>query len=307
MQKALRTITYNYHSPLNPAQLTVAQGEEFLAETELCTGGWLARAEDCWTPDKTCALNPTVVVAIDGAKPGDMLAVDVLRIEPDALGYTGFDTKLNPLAERIYPTDWGVYAKTVRLDGEFALWSDAVKLPLSPMIGTLGTAPAGEALSNARAGAHGGNMDVQEIAEGCTVYLPVEVDGALLHIGDVHALQGDGEINCSGGIECRSVVKLRARAVRRPEAYGCVRVENADCLMTVASDKSLETSFYLGVSQLLSWMEGEYGIPKKEGYLLLGQVMQARNTQFVNPTWSYVCKVPKKFLRRAQISDTISS
>ncbi|MDR1440491.1 MAG: acetamidase/formamidase family protein [Clostridiales bacterium] len=296
MQKALRTIAYDYHSPLNPPQLTVAQGEEFLAETELCTGGWLARPEDTWTPEKTCALNPAVVVAVEGANPGDLLAVDILGIEPDTLGYTGFDTKLNPLSERICPIAWGIHTKTVRIDSNFVHWSDAVKLPLSPMIGTLGTAPAGEALSNAKAGVHGGNMDVQEVAAGSTVYLPVEVGGALLHIGDVHALQGDGEINCSGGIECRSVVRLRARAVKRPAAYGCVRVENSDSIMTVACDKSLETSFYLGVSQLLAWMEDEYRIPKKDGYLLLGQVMQARNTQFVNPTWSYVCKMPKRFL-----------
>ena len=67
------------------------------------------------------------------------------------------------------------------------------------MIGVLGTAPELEVFSNAWPGPHGGNMDVQEVCPGATVYLPVNVPGALLHIGDVHAIQGDGEINCGGG------------------------------------------------------------------------------------------------------------
>lgn len=299
MLTAKRDITYNYHSRHNPPQITVQPGQPFLAETELCTGGWLTSQEDVWTPDKTCALNPTVVIAVADAKPGDLLAVDILSITPDTLGYTGFVNASNPLACRILPRDWGLNVKTVRIDEHVVHWSDKIKLPVAPMIGTLGTAPGEETLSNAKGGVHGGNMDVQEVRAGSTVYLPVEVDGALLHVGDAHALQGDGEINCSGGIECRSVVKLRARLLKRPPEYRCVRIEDAAHIMTVGCERTPEESFHLAVEQMVLWMVDDYAFPIEEAYLLMGQVMEARCTQFVNPTSSYICKMPKGILQQA--------
>lgn len=296
MKTVRRNITYNVHSPYNQPQISVEPGEEFLAETELCTGGWLHSAEDKWTPEKSCAVNPTVCVAIKGARPGDMLAVEILDITLDNLGYTGFDSALNPLANKIHFCDWGINVNTVRIDDDCIHWSDKLKLPVRPMIGTLGTAPREETLSNAKAGPHGGNMDVQEVCIGSTVYLPIEVEGALLHIGDVHALQGDGEINGSGGIECRSIVKLRVQLMKRPEQFHCVRIENEDYIMTVGCERSLEESIYKASAQLLQWMVEEYYFTVHEAYLLMGQVMEARSTQFVNPTYSYICKIAKQYL-----------
>lgn len=297
MQIASRNFTYNVHSPNNLPQITVKPGEEFLAETELCTGGWLLSPEDSWTPDKTCALNPTVCINVEGAKSGDLLAVEILDIIPDRIGYTGFNRKSNPLADKIMLHDWGLNVKTVTIDSQYIYWNESRKLPIRPMIGTLGTAPKEETLSNAKGGQHGGNMDVQEVCNGSTVYLPVEVDGALLHIGDVHALQGDGEINCSGGIECRSVVRLRVQTIKRPEQYRCVRIENEQYIMTVSCERTLEESFYIAAEQLLQWIVERYAFSVEEAYLLMGQVMEARSTQMVNPTRSYICKMPKQYLQ----------
>lgn len=296
MQKATRDLTYNVHSPHNRPQFTVAPGEVFRAETELCTGGWLHEPTDLWTPEKTCALNPTVVVAVEGTKPGDMLAVDILEITPDRVGYTGFINASNPLATLVRPIDWGYNVKTVEIRDGLIHWSDSLRLPVQPMIGTLGTAPAEEVLSNAKAGPHGGNMDVQEVRVGSRVYLPVAVPGALLHIGDVHALQGDGEVNCSGGIECRAEVVLRVEVMPGPTSFECVRIEDEAYLMTVACERSVEESFYLAMDQMLHWIEQRYGTPPQEAFLLMGQVLKARNTQFVNPTRSYICKMPKQYL-----------
>ena len=295
MQKAARDKTFNVHSPHNRPQLIVQSAEVFRVETELCSGGWLRGVEDSWTPDKTCALNPAVVVAVEGAKPGDMLAVEILEIEPDNVGYTGFNDS-HTVAGLIRPMCWGLNVKTVEIRDGFIHWSDRLKIPVQPMIGVLGTAPREEALSNDKAGPHGGNMDVQEVCAGSTVYLPVEVEGALLHIGDAHAIQGDGEINGAGGIECRSEVELRATVMPRPEDFRCVRIEDEHYIMTVACERSLEESFYLACDQMLNWMRQRNGIDPREGYLLMGQVLEARSTQFVNPTRSYICKMPKRFL-----------
>ena len=291
-----RNYTYDVHSATNKPQASVKPGEVFIAETELCTGGWLLSPEDTWTPDKSCASNPAVCVAVDGAGPGDMLAVDILSVVPDRIGYTGFDGKKHELANQIKIHDWELNVKTVEIDSEYIHWSDDIKLPVRPMIGTLGTAPADEVLRNIRGGPHGGNMDVQEVCPGSTVYLPVAVDGALLHIGDAHALQGDGEINSAGGIECRATAQLRVRLLKQPENFRCVRIENDEYIMTVACERSLEESFYLASEQLLQWIADEYSHSIEEAFLLMGQVMEARCTQFVNPTRTYICKMPKKYL-----------
>jgi len=297
MQKLSRAIIYNSHSPSNPPQFTVKSGEVFIADTELCTGGWLNSINDTWTPDKTTASNPAVCVAVEGAAPGDMLAVEIIKIVPDKVGYTGFDNDdPDNLCHKILRHDWGLNVKTVAICDQYVHWSDKLKLPISPMVGTLGTAPAGKEIGNTYAGPHGGNMDVQEVAAGSTVYLPVEVEGALLHIGDAHALQGDGEINGSGGIECRAEVTLRVTVMPRPQNFRAVRIENADYIMTVGCEADVNAAFYLACEQMVSWMVDDYGFSVNEAYLLMGQVMEARNTQFVNPTSSYICKMPKKFL-----------
>lgn len=299
MRIARRGETYDYHNHTNRAQISVASGEVFLAESELASGPWLHTHEDTWTPEKTLAHNPTVCVEVLGAKAGDMLAVDILDVVPDTIGYTGFGVDSNPLASRIRLHAWGLNTRTVRIENGMILWSDRIQIPIRPMVGTLGTAPAHEALANIKGGSHGGNMDIQEIEKGARVYLPVEVDGALLHIGDCHAIQGDGEICNAGGIECRADVTIRATVMPRPRSYQGVRIENANFLMTAACGRTVEESFEEASGHLLAWIAEDFDLSIEETYLLMGQVMEARNTQFVNPTFSYLCKMPKWILEKA--------
>ena len=297
MKTVSREQVYSFHSRFNEPQFTVQSGEVFTAETELCTGGWLASTEDTWTPEKSCAeANPAVCVAVEQAQPGDMLAVHILDIRPGPLGYTGFDKSINPLARRITGREWPLTTKTVEIRDGFVLWGGGLQLPVQPMIGTLGTAPEGAPIANTWGGRHGGNMDVQEVRAGNTVYLPVFAPGALLHIGDAHAVQGDGEINCSGGVECRAEAVLRVDVLPKPLQMEWPRIENDEFIMAVACCETAEESFCTAARELLGWMTEGYGLSPEEAYLLLGQVMQARCTQFVNPTRTYVCSIAKKFL-----------
>ena len=297
MQTASRNIVYDVHSASNKPQIIVKPHEIFMVETEMNSGGWLHSENDTWTPKKSCATNPVVCVGIESALPGDMLAVEIIDIIPDNIGYTGYFGDTAVLPNRIKKADWGLNTKTVRIDKDYIYWSETKKLPVRPMIGVLGTAPSVESLSTTRGGPHGGNMDVQEVCAGSIVYLPIETEGALLHIGDVHAIQGDGEINGAGGIECRSTVKMKVRLMKRPENFRCVRIENEKYIMTVACLRTAEESFYTATEQLIQWMTDDYGFTDHEAYLFLGQVMEARCTQFVNPTSSYVCKIAKEYLK----------
>jgi len=295
MQTAQRHILTGTHGPGSRPQITVGADEIFRVQTELATGGWLRSPADRWTPDRTSACNPTVVIAVDGALPGDILAVKILSLVPDTVGYTGFTDETNPICRLIKNREWNINTKTVEIRDGFVLWDDKRKLPIKPMIGTLGTAPAEEALSNAKGGPHGGNMDVPEVRAGSTVYLPVYVPGALLHVGDCHALQGDGEINCAGGVECRAEAVLQAEVIRGKRPLSCVRIEDEAYIMTVSCGRSLEESFYDAAAGMLEWMV-EYGFTEGDAYLLMGQVLEARATQFVNPTRTYICKMPKEYL-----------
>ncbi len=297
IRKVTRDVTYCTHSRFNQPALAVLPGETFVAETELCTGDWLKSIDDRWEPGVGFGPNPTVVVEVEGAQPGDMLAVCIDAIQPDELGYTGFAPGDNPFPDWIRHTEWGVVTRTVRIRDGLIEWSDKLKLPIRPMIGVLGTAPAEEVFSNAWPGKHGGNMDAQEVRPGATVYLPVNVPGALLHVGDVHALQGDGEICCGGGIECRAEVTLTVTLEPRPRRMSWPRIVDATHLTAVGCARPAEDAFRIATEQLVYWLADDYHMDERDAFLLLGQVLEARCTQFVDPLYTYVAKVHREYLR----------
>lgn len=298
MRRVKRDLVYTEHSRFNKPAIMVMPGEVFVVETELCSGTWLTSIHDTFSKEKAHGPNPTVVVGVESAVPGDVLAISILDIAVDTIGYTGFAPGTNPLARQILDRDWGpgLTARTVAIHEGFVEWSEKIKLPVKPMIGTLGTAPDQEVLLNSKGGIHGGNMDANEVTTGSVIYLQVFVPSALLHIGDVHAIQGDGEINQGGGIECRSEVTLRIDLMKKPVSMHAVRAENNDYIMGIACERSLEESFHVAAREVLNWMVDDFGFSHEEAYLLMGQVMEARCTQFVNPTRTYICKMPKKYL-----------
>lgn len=296
MRVAKRDNVYNKHSPHNKPSLRVREGEIFKVETELNGGPWLKSLDDKWHPSKSKGPNLCTCIEVINAEPGDILAVEILGIEVDKIGYTGFAGWRLNLCQQILPNDWDIVTKTVAIEDNYIQWDENIKLPIEPMIGTIGIAPADREISNAIAGHHGGNLDVQEVKKGSTIYLPIYVDGALLHIGDVHAIMGDGEINNGGGIECRSEVTLRVSTKSKPQTMEWIRMECSEYIMAIACEDDIKESFCAATRELILWMCEDYNFSKKQAYLLLGQVLEARCTVFVNETYSYICKIPKKYL-----------
>jgi amidase len=295
MRIVTRDVVYRQHSRFNAPALTVAPGEVFQAETELCSGPWLKSIEDHYSPEVGRGPNPAVVVAVDGAQPGTCLAVHIHELVPDPIGYTATG------AGGIFPDwiryqGWGLVTKTVAIRDGFVAWSDDLKLPIAPMLGVLGTAPEVEIYDNGWPGRHGGNMDVQEVCAGATVYLPVNVEGALLHIGDMHAIMGDGEICGAGGIECRGTATLSVEIVPRPERMRWPRIVDDTYITAVGCARPAEDAFRIAVEQLIYWLADQYGYAEPEAYLLLGQVLEARATQFVDPLYTYVAKIKRAYL-----------
>ncbi|MFW6269308.1 MAG: acetamidase, partial [Bacillota bacterium] len=103
-------------------------------------------------------------------------------------------------------------------------------------------------------------------------------------------------INGAGGIECRSLLTLKVDIIKKPKNMNWIRIESDDYIMTVSCCRSVEESFYEAACEMIFWMVNGFNYTENEAYLLMGEVMEARCTQFVNPTRTYICKMPKKYL-----------
>lgn len=298
MQVQKRDVLYAEISRHNPVTMRVASGEAFKVETELNSGTWLKSVDDIYNPAVKNMVNPcSGCIYIESAKPGDMLKISIIDIELSDVGYTCWRIKNNTYPHMTTNRTPNNATKTVRIEGGFVHWGGGIKIPVNPMIGVIGTAPALGAFGTAALGPYGGNMDVQEVGIGNVIYLPVYMEGALLHVGDVHAAQGDGEICGAGGIETRSVCTLKAEIMPGPERMLYPRLEGDDWIGTVGIAKPMEEAFNIAVNELVNWMTDEYGFTPHDAVLLLGQVLEARCTQVVDPLFSYVAKIKKEYLK----------
>ena len=278
---------HSLSSASNEPGLRVKPGEAFAVETEFCSGDWSGPE---WDWKLSNATNPAACIHVEGARPGMCLRVRIGEIEPCGVGFTAAKA-----AGALRRADWPDVKKTVKIEAGRVVWGDRYSIPIEPMLGVVGVAPpAGEAFLNSRNGPYGGNLDAQELTTGATAILPVYVEGALLHVGDMHALQGDGEICVWGGIETRGKVSLTIELAERPASMTMPRFENSTHIGAFGCARPAEDAFRQSTMELMGWMVEEYGFSREEAFMLLGSGMEARCTQFVNPTFTYVSKVRKE-------------
>lgn len=286
----------------NHSTLAVEPGEEFEVRTQMNRGPWLDGHPD---GERLRALlrggNPSSgCIVVRGARPGDMLGVHVGEFALADTGFTSFGGSNGAVPAMFGPSALGAQSRIVRIEHGEILWSDRLRIPARPMLGYVGVAPGNERFHNGWGGWWGGNMDVPEVTTGATVYLPVSVEGALLHVGDMHALQGDGEICGAGGIEAEGTVRLRCTLHPKPDGMGYPRIVDGTHIAALGMERPAEDAFRMALEHLVGWLgEGAEGHPpmaRGEAFLLLAQVMEARCTQFVNPTFTYVAKLHRRYL-----------
>ncbi len=255
---------------------------------------------------------------IEGAQPGDTLAVKILDIQVDgnqgvgafapgfgALNETNYTPMLHPpLPEKIwlYPIDHATNTATFKaLDSNFS-----VKIPLHPFFGCIGVAPAGgEARSSIVPAEFGGNMDSPEVSVGNTLYLPVNVPGALLYMGDGHAAMGDGEV-AGTAIE----VPLRTRLqinVLKGKKINWPRFENDDTIMAVGAYRPLDDALRIAFTELVGWIHNDYGLSELDTYELLSKVARIHLNEMVDPNYVVVALVEKKYLPPKKIMTNIDT
>jgi len=244
---------------------------------------------------------------IEGAEPGDTLAVKILDLQVDgnqgvgalapgfgALNPTLYTPMINqPLPEKIwfYPIDHATNTATFHaLDSNFS-----VKIPLHPFLGCIGVAPAaGEARSSIVPAEFGGNMDAPEVSVGNTLYLPVNVSGALLYMGDGHAAMGDGEV---AGTAIEVPLRVRVQVdVLKGKKLNWPRFENGEEIMAVGIYRPLDDALRISFSELVAWMHSDYGLSDLDAYELLSKVARIHLTEMVDPNYVVIASIQKKYL-----------
>jgi amidase len=290
-------------------QLHIEPGESIAIYTEDAFGGVITSADDLPSHALGPYLNPqTGPIHVNGAEPGDVLAVTIEAIEPTRdwaascfVPYFGGLTATkatrllhDPLPERVY-----IYA----LEDDVFRYEDKLAIPWRPFLGTMATAPDLEAISALTPFNQGGNMDVRDTCPGNTLFLPVAVDGALFFTGDAHGNQGDGEL-CGVALEITAKATLRFDLVKgRPLSNP--RIESPDALLAVGSARPMEDAARIAYSELVDWLTDSYGFDRLDAYQLLTQAGTLYVGNMVDTNYSLVAGIKKSFLPEP-VSDSIA-
>jgi acetamidase/formamidase len=284
----------------------IAPGTRIISWAEDCFDGAVRTVDDL--PSKVVSLNhdnpQTGPFHVDGAERGDTVVVHILNLRPArdygvSSFFPGFGAIVGTertavLAPDPPETTWRydlnaerTVARTTSRDGRHS-W----EIALAPFLGCLGVAPAmGEARSTIVPGPFGGNMDCPEVRAGNTVYLGVNVPGALLSFGDGHYAMGDGEIigtAIEGAMDVEIYVELiKGRATPVP------RIENADEVMFVGSGRPLEDAARVAFKAMVGWVRERTQMTEMDAYQFVSQTAQAPIIQLVDPEYTVLVKLRK--------------
>src|SRR5262245_16883382 len=294
---------YNPYSFAPPPALHVKPGDRVVTKT-------IDAAGVDWN-GKQVGMGPnpqTGPFYVDGAEPGDVLVVSIEKLETNrAMAYSG--SLLAP-----YTVDPAAIAARVDRDAKRLTWPidkaravarldqtdvqpGGIELPLRPMLGCVGVAPARkEAISTAAPGAFGGNMDYAFMGAGVKLMLPVNEPGALLFLGDGHARQGEGEV-AGTGLETSLDVEFTVDVIKK-KAIGWPRLEQATHIMVLGSARPLLEAFQHATSELQRWLMADYGFTERGAQAFMGQATEYEIANVVDPNFTVVAKIRKSTLRR---------
>ncbi len=200
----------------------------------------------------------------------------------------------NPLEEQYFFWRLDLKKKVAVCDLKHSRLS-RIEIPLDPFIGSIGVAPPfGKVEMSLTPGEYGGNMDCVETREGTTLYFPVFVKGAYLAFGDIHAVQGDGEL-CGTALETTSNVTLQVDLMKQ-KRIEWPRLEDDSFIMVAGSSRPLMEAYKIAHLEMIKWLVSDYGYEKSEALQLLTQVGTSRIGNVVDPKYTIVAKFPKKYL-----------
>jgi len=246
---------------------------------------------------------------IEGAEPGDVLAVTLLEVKLNR----NFATTLNTLIPKVLPRsiakkNWRS-AKLVKwrldldkLQGspiDTSLHLQHIKVPLHPFLGCIGVAPEGDkGTGSGASGPYGGNLDFRYNTTGSTIYLPVFHPGGLLYLGDGHAAQGDGELN-GDALETSMDFSFTVTVLKKDSfPLQTPMVVNADFLMFFGIESSLDKSLKAATDAMLSWIQKRYQLTLSQASQVIGPAVEYRIPKIAATKVEVVAMISKKLLEQ---------
>jgi amidase len=222
---------------------------------------------------------------VRGAKPGDVLRVEIKAIDLAADGCMCVRTGAG-----IYEIE-GRHCRRFPIEAGAIVFDNNIRLPLRPMIGVIGTAPRDESLSTQSPGEHGGNLDIKDIGVGALLYLPVNVPGALLCMGDIHAVQGDGEtVICA--LEICGEVTVKVDVLENRQDIPTPFIVTESHYITTAADPSLDVCSIAAARKMHRFLQQHSPLSDAQAGMLLSMAGNLRISQVVNPAKGCIMEFP---------------
>jgi amidase len=295
------TVFYNTYSFAHPPALRIKPGDRVITKT-IDAGGvdWNGKSV-------ASGGNPeTGPFFIEGAEPGDMIVVTIEKLETNRASANS-GSLLAP-----YTVDPAAIAARVDRDPKRITWTidkargvarldqaemqpGGIELPLKPMLGCIGVAPARkEAIATGVPGAFGGNMDYASMGAGVKLMLQVNEPGALLFLGDGHARMGEGEV-VGSGLETSMDVEFSVQLVKK-KTIGWPRLETDTHVMVLGSARPLLEAFQHATTELQKWLMADYGLTERGAQILMGQAAEYEIANVVDPNFTVVAKIRKAML-----------
>ncbi|HZW56174.1 MAG TPA: acetamidase/formamidase family protein [Nitrososphaerales archaeon] len=239
-------------------------------------------------------------VYVEGAQPGDALAIEVEEVKPASWGWTGIMPGLGLLSDEFNAPYLHVW--DLSRGRSFSNFRKGIKVPLAPFCGVMGVAPPEDGYFDVLPpGRHGGNMDIRHLTAGSKLVLPVYASGALFSVCDVHAAQGDGEV-CVTAIECPGDVTLSFDLIKNSKftspCYYTSRTgkktsKSAGSFVTTGIAPDLMSATKQAVRNMISHLEVERGLTRPEGYMLCSVAADLKIHEVVDaPNWVVGLSLP---------------
>lgn len=281
---------YSFDPAMEPV-ISIAQCEILTIETMDCFGNQIQTGEEPFEGFDWSRVNPaTGPVFIRGVKAGDVVRIDILRIEVADKALMVSIPGAGALSDHIVEAE----RTFLHREGDsFILETERgpLDIPMNPMIGVIGMAPANRHIPTGTPDAHGGNMDCRLVTEGSSVYFTAEVDGGLFACGDLHAVMGDGEVLICGA-EVAGEVTMRAQVVNAPKLPTPL-VENAGLYATIASAETLDEASKLTSDMMMDFLTQTVGFSTNDAGRLMSLVGNLRICQIVDPLLTARFEFPK--------------
>jgi amidase len=292
--------------------MEVPDGATVVFETADCFKGSVKNNEDCFSSYGECleamevpCMNPvTGPIAVQGASRGNFLEIEILDIKLPDKGATSYIPNLGMFSSPYQLSDDLVPdTRICNIEGDYVYLPTSrgdIKIPISPMIGTISTAPQNEKIASFKFGdEHLGNVDCKEITKGNKLILPVNTEGGLLSMGDVHAVQGDGEISCVA-VEIEADVTVRVKVLDRKKAkYGsCPQINGNDFIGSIGCHfgNPVSENINFAYFDLIQRLKSHFGFSTIDAYHLLSQVGEVRVCQVLGNHQAVLAKVKRRFI-----------